>query len=169
MKKLLAFILVGIMVLSFASCGSSGTKVTLENYEKTISIELAYPENAGILVDCGEDYIDFTDDEEQYFVNIELYEHDMYEYYKSEDAEDETFTESTIGGCYAYSVDDGDSMYTTVLFEEEPIEDDVYRYARIQIDGPLNTDKDIKDFVKENKEIQGILNSIKYLGETKAE
>lgn len=169
MKKILALLLAVSMVFALAACGSSGTKVTVENDDKTISIELSYPENAGIELGGEGAYVDFTDDEEQYYVFVELFEHDMYDYYKSGAVEDETFTETKIGGYYAYSTDDGDSMYTTILFEEEPVEDNVYRYAEIQIDGPLNTDTDIKDFVKGNKEIQSILNSIKYLGETKAE
>ena len=172
MKKLLAFILAGVMVLSLAACGSNGAKgvkVTLTNEEDTIAAEIAYPENAGIEQSGNELSLDLEDQEEGYYMNIEIYEHDLYEYYKSGAEEDETFAETKIGGKYAFTTDDGDSMQIYVLLEDQPVEDDVYRYASILIDGPLNTDTDIKDFVKDNKDIQSILNSFKYLGETKAE
>ena len=167
MKKLLSVILAGLMVLSMTACGG-GTKVSLSynsGYEnsKTFGVEFTYPDNADIELYTEEDYAEINDNVEEYTFEIAIYEDDDYEYSENwaKESVADTYKEVEVLGYkgYSYSIV---SEYTVILPFEE-VEEGVFRYVELelQIDGDA---EETEKFFNENKDIQSILKSMKYLG-----
>ncbi len=134
MKKLLAVILVGVMVLSLAACGSSGTKVELRyDGEKTYGVEFSYPNNADIEIYTEEDYAELNDNVEEYTFEISLYEDDDYEYSQNWAKEElpDSYEEVEMLGYKGYSYSTA-SEYTLILPLEE-IEEGTFRYVELEM------------------------------------
>lgn len=165
MRKLLAVILAGLMLLSLAACGDSGTKVDLRyDGEKTYGVEFYYPNNSDIEIYTEEDYAELNDNTEEYTFEISLYEDDDYEYSQNWAKENvsDSYQETEVAGFKGYSYSTA-SEYTLILPLEE-VEEGTFRYVELelQIDGNA---EETKNFFNENKDIQSIMNSFKYLGD----
>lgn len=164
MKKLLAVVLVGLMILSLAACGDNGTKVDLRysSGEKTYGVEFYYPNNSDIEIFTEEDYAELNDNVEEYTFEIGLYEDDDYEYSQNWAKEQlpDSYKETEVVGYKGYSYSTV-SEYTLVLPLEE-VEDGTFRYVELelQIDGNA---EETEKFFNENKDIQSIMKSFKYL------
>lgn len=164
MKKLLAVILAGLMMLSLAACGDNGTKVNLSYSagEKTYGVEFYYPNNSDIELYTEEDYAELNDNVEEYTFEIGLYEDDDYEYSQNWAKEQlpDSYKEEEVAGFKGYSYSTA-SEYTLVLPLEE-VEEGTFRYVELelQIDGNA---EETKKFFSENKDIHSIMKSFKYL------
>ena len=166
MKKLSAVILAGLMVLSLSACGDKGTKVDLSysSGEKSYGVEFYYPNNSDIELYTEEDYAELNDNTEEYTFEIGLYEDDDYEYSQNWAKENvsDSYQETEVAGFKGYSYSTV-SEYTLVLPIEE-VEEGTFRYVELelQIDGNA---EETKKFFNENKDIQSIMKSFKYLGD----
>ena len=95
---------------------------------------------------------------------ISLYEDDDYEYSQNWAKENvsDSYQETEVAGFKGYSYSTA-SEYTLILPLEE-VEEGTFRYVELelQIDGNA---EETKNFFNENKDIQSIMNSFKYLGD----
>lgn len=166
MKNLLKIIMAGVLMISLAACGNSGTKVDLSysSGEKTYGAEFYYPDNSDIELYTEEDYAELNDNTEEYTFEIGLYESDDYEYSQNWAKEQlpDSYKETEVAGYKGYSYSTV-SEYTLILPLEE-VEEGVFRYVEfeLQIDGNA---EETEKFFNENKDIQSVMKSFKYLGD----
>ncbi len=195
MKKLLAILLAGMMVFSFAACGkdekkekgaedavkqeeTAMTKLSLlcEAYEedgKMVSVDFFYPEGKGFKemeTVYGEqaDWKKLADEKETYYINFYVAEDTTYVDNAETDKEyADNYTEFKVGGkdAYAYS---GFGAYTIVVHLEN-VSENTDRYATISVESTEWDAEESMKIYKENKDIQKIVDSLVYNGLVDAE
>lgn len=184
MKKLLAIVLVGMMVLSFAACGGgakveekTGVKVTFyeeswETWEEgnenlRLAVDFYYPEDAGIEVEIDEEYpnwgkLYYTD--KNILISPSLFEDTTFDDNKEYAKENEdTYTEFELNGynCYAYEDFGGYWIYVHI----EEVSENTDRYLVIDT-SVIDYSKDYVEGVAqyEDEDIKKIVNSFEYRG-----
>lgn len=176
MKKLLAFILAGIMVVSFVACGEkapTGVKMQLETrptygVDHVIKSEFYYPENSGITEEYNStDFITLADESEEYLVKFEIAEDDSFETAKNwaKDTYGEDAVKDIKFGEFDAYLYYGMSSYNIVALLEKEASEEGNRYVVIEIETPYYDAAEIEKFVNENEDIRHMLDSFKYLGE----
>ena len=183
MKKLVTSILLIVLLIAglfiLTGCGTEKTK-TPEGIKETIlidndynndgtkvSLDLYYPENAGIEVE--EEYEGckvLTDKEDNYEITIRFKADSTYTDNKKYDSEryKDSYKEFKIGEYNAYSYEGHRCITVVPLFEE--INEHEIRHATIEIDVVSqagNEDSGI-DFFENNEEVKSIINSLTYNG-----
>lgn len=168
MKKILSLLLVLSLILSFAACGNEKVIDVKLSYNdntegaKTIGIEFSYPEEAGIEAEIDTDYAELVDEEEGYALKIALYEDEDYKT-KDEWAKEMevSYKEVDLLGYKGHSYNDVGGFTMFLLLETAG---ENFRYVKFDLDGDFY-DEEAENFFYDNKEIQKVVNSFKYLGE----
>ena len=183
MKKLVTSVLLIVLLIAglftLTGCGEEKTK-TPEGIKETIlidnsynndgtkvSLDIYYPENAGIEVeDEYEGCKVLTDKEDNYKITIRFNEDSTYTDGKKYDSERyaDTYKEFKLGEYDAYSYEGAISMTIVPLFEE--MNEHAIRHAEIEIDvvSQAGNDDTGKNFFENNEEVKSIINSLTYNG-----
>lgn len=145
-------------ILIHNSYNNDGTKVSLDVY---------YPENAGIEVeDKYEGCKILTDKEDNYKITIRFNEDSTYIDGKKFDSERyvDTYKEFKLGEYDAYSYESNRSMTIVALFEE--MNEHEIRHAEILIDvvSQAGNEDSGKNFYENNEEVKSIINYLTYNG-----
>jgi len=183
MKKLVTSVLLIVLLIAglftLTGCGEEKTK-TPEGIKETIlidnrydndgtkvSLDIYYPENAGIEVEAPfESWKVFSDKEENYKVKVRLNEDSTYTANKGNHKERyaDTYKEFKVGEYDAYSYEEFDNVIVFVLFEEK--NEHSIRFADIEISvvSYAGNDDTGKNFYENNEEVKSIINSLTYNG-----
>lgn len=168
MKKILSVVLTGLFILMLVSCAPGGIKVDLTynngtSDAKTIGAEFYYPEDAGYEITAEVDFAELYDAEEDYTLQISLYDDERYVSEKAwaEENVADSYKEVEMLGYsgYSYNTVGGFSMFLVV---EEPEES--YRYVAFELENS-HGGEEAEKFFNESKEVQDVVKSFKYLGE----
>lgn len=183
MKKIVTSVLLIVLLIAglftLTGCGAEKTK-TPEGIKETIlidnsynndgtkvSLDVYYPENAGIEVeDKYEGCKVLTDKEDNYKITIRFNEDSTYTEGKKYDSERyaDTYKEFKLGEYDAYSYEGYRNMTIVALFEE--MNEHEIRHAEIQIDvvSQAGNDDSGKNFYENNEEVKSIINYLTYNG-----
>ena len=165
MKKFLAGLIAGIMILSLVACGGAkGVKVTLleDSWEdEQFSVDFFYPENAGIKVERDEDYaatVDMDYEAKNITISASLCEDTTFKENKKYDKENqEDYKEFKINGydCYGYEAFGGYWIYVHLEEISETtdryliIDTETIDYSKKYIEGKAQyEDKDVKKIIE---------------------
>jgi len=171
---LIVLLIVGLFTLT--GCGEKkpeGIKETIlihnsyNNDGTKVSLDVYYPENAGIEVeDKYEGCKVLTDKEDNYKITIRFNEDSTYTDGKKYDSERyvDTYKEFKLGEYDAYSYEGHRSMTIVALFEE--MNEHEIRHAEIKIDvvSQAGNDDSGKNFYENNEEVKSIINYLTYNG-----
>ena len=180
MKKLLAFLLAGMMVLSLAACGGgstggepennnapvaqepSGVKVELTDVEKKVSANIYYPETAVLDVVEYSDSKSLIQENGDYKIDFYLCADDRYEKIMKYNQMGSDFAEGKFGEYDSYScIKDG--KYTVVVRFEKADGFDSYLQIMVESGSSENT-LTSKEIFDTNAEVKAIIESVVYNG-----
>lgn len=173
MKKFLSIILAGLMVLSLASCGSKGEKITLyaetwEGDDVRLAVDFYYPEGAEITLEGEEEYpnwIDMHYESKNITIGPAIFEDTTFDANKEYDKENEdTYEEFKLNGydCYGYESFGGYWIYVHL----EEVSETTDRYLVIDtevIDYGIDGTPEGKAHY-EDEDIKKIIDSFEYRG-----
>ena len=180
MKKLLALLMAGMMVLSLTACGGgetggepennnapvarepAGVKVELTDVEKKVSANIYYPET-GVL-----DVVEYSDSKSliqengDYKIDFYLCADDRYEKIMKYNKMGSDFAEGKFGEYDSYScIKDG--KYTVVVLFEKADGFDSYLQIMVESGNSENT-LTSKEIFDTNAEVKAIIESVVYNG-----
>ena len=170
MKKILAFVLAGTMLLSLSACGPKGTTFSIEcetweGDDKAVAVEFTYPDEASI-VEEESAFCDkmLVDKEENYELSFSITEDTTFPANKEYNSSKENYTEFKIGDHDAYAFSDFYQYHIYVLLENVSETTDRYAYIDIAEAEPSFEDGIELKLYNEKEEIQKIVNSLVYKG-----
>lgn len=169
MKKLLSIILAGLLVLSLAACGGGGPAVTITQVcedDETMSATVTVGYKDGTTPSETEtDEAELVNEEKDFSMEFYLYFNDDLHYYVDDAKEQETYKEVKYSGFDGYMYQCDDYEYEICLYVGKQDEQDVYLFAYVAPGSDLiDTETCDMEKIFNQKEVQDILNSVKYKG-----
>ena len=169
MKKLLSIILAGLMVLSLAACGGGGKTVTMTQVcddDETMSATVTVGYKDGTTASgTGADEAELVNKEKDFSVEFYLYFDNGLDYFVDDAKTQETYKEVKYSGFDGYMYQCDDYEYEICLYLDEKDDYDVYLFAYVAPGSELiDTETTDMEKIFNQKEVQDILNSVKYKG-----
>jgi len=170
MKRVITGILAGMMVLLTFSCGGDGPSVTLTQVsdytgESQATITVGYSEGTTPTDnDDGEDE-ELINEEKDFSVELYLYYDADFDFYMTDAEGKEGYKKVKYSGFDGYMYKSDDYEYEIGLKIKDMGDEDVYLFAYVAPGSEL-IDTQTTDIEKifNQKEVQDILNSVKYKG-----
>lgn len=171
MKKLLSVILISVFVLSLCSCGG-GSSVTLTQLcddDETVKATVSVGYGNGTVIDestnTNEDESLLVNEAKDFSVELYLYFDDTYESFKEDASSEEGYKEIKYSGFDGYMYLYDDYEYEICLKLADEMDNQVFLFAYVAPAGELiDTETTDMEKIFGQKEVQDILNSIKYKG-----
>lgn len=168
MKKILSILLIGIMLLSLTACGGGNT-VTLtqlcddiESLSATVTV--GYKDDA-VLYQSDDDEAELVNEEKDFSMEFYLYFDDDIYYYEDDAKEQDTYKEVKYSGFEGYMYQCDEFEYEICLRVGKQDEQDVYLFAYVAPGTDLiDTETTDMEAIFNQKDVQDILNSIKFKG-----
>jgi len=177
MKKLLSMFLAGFMALSLTACGGGGSSLTLTQVcddDETITATVNVGYGGSTVLDdstlFGEDEAQLLNEEKNFSMEFYMYFDDTYEDYKTDAEGCEGYQEVKYSGYegYMYLYDEFEYEICLKLADENDCQ--VILFAYVAPESQLiDTETTDMEQIFNQKEVQDILNSIKYKGTKKVE
>jgi len=169
MKKLLSVLMAGLMALSLAACGGNGPEVTMTQVcdgdeAMSATVTVGYKEGT-TPSETEATEAELTNEEKDFSVEFYLYFDNGLDYFVDDAKQQETYKEVKYSGFNGYMYQCDDYEYEICLYLEEKDDYDVYLFAYVAPGSEL-IDTETTDIEKifNQKEVQDILNSVKYKG-----
>lgn len=169
MKKLLSVILALTSVLSLAACGGGGPTVTMTQVcddDETMNATVTVGYKDGTTPSEAEAYeAELINEEKDFSVEFYLYFDNGLDYFIDDAKTQETYKEVKYSGFDGYMYQCDDYEYEICLYLEEKDDYDVYLFAYVAPGSELiDTETTDMEKIFNQKEVQDILNSVKYKG-----
>ena len=169
MKKLLSVILALTLVLSLAACGGGGKAVTMTQVcdgDETMNATVTVGYKDGTTPSETEAYeAELINEEKDFSVEFYLYFDNGLDYFVDDAKTQETYKEVKYSGFNGYMYQCDDYEYEICLYLEEKDDYDVYLFAYVAPGSELiDTETTDMEKIFNQKEVQDILNSVKYKG-----
>ena len=169
MKKLLSIILAGLMVLSLTACGGGGKTVAMTQVcddDKTMSATVTVGYKDGTIPsETDTDEAELVNEEKDFSVEFYLYFDNGLDYFVDDAKTQETYKEVKYSGFDGYMYQCDDYEYEICLYLDEKDDYDVYLFAYVAPGSELiDTETTDMEKIFNQKEVQDILNSVKYKG-----
>ena len=172
MKKILSMLLVGIMILSLSACGASKSTVTLTQIcdeDESISATVTVGYGDGIVPDNTEldeaSEVKLVNEEKNFDVELYLYFDDNFDGYKDDASEEDGYKEVKYSGYEGYLYPCDEYEYEVCLKVADEGDYQVFLFAYVAPYSELiDTETTNMEEIFNLKEVQDILNSIKYKG-----
>ena len=169
MKKLLSVILAITLVLSLVACGGGGPSVTMVQVcddDETMSATVTVGYKDGTTVsETGADEAELINEEKDFSVEFYLYFDNGLDYFVDDAKTQETYKEVKYSGFDGYMYQCDDYEYEICLYLDEKDDYDVYLFAYVAPGSELiDTETTDMEKIFNQKEVQDILNSVKYKG-----
>ena len=176
MKKILSVLLVGVMILSLTACGgnggNSGSSVTLTQIcdeDETLSAAVTVGYGDEMVLDKSkldeDSEAQLINEEKNLDVELYLYFDDNYDGYKSDASEEDGYKEVKYSGYEGYMYPCDDYEYEVCLKVADEGDYQVFLFAYVAPYSELiDTETTNIEEIFNSKEVQNILNSIKYKG-----
>ena len=168
MKKLLSIILAGLMVLSLTACGGGGKTVAMTQVcdDETMNATVTVGYKDGTTPsETGADEAELINEEKDFSVEFYLYFDNGLDYFVDDAKTQETYKEVKYSGFDGYMYQCDDYEYEICLYLDEKDDYDVYLFAYVAPGSELiDTETTDMEKIFNQKEVQDILNSVKYKG-----
>lgn len=169
MKKLLSVILALTLVLSLAACSGGGPTVTMTQVcdgDETMNATVTVGYKDGTTPSEAEaDEAELINEEKDFSVEFYLYFDNGLDYFVDDAKTQETYKEVKYSGFDGYMYQCDDYEYEICLYLEEKDDYDVYLFAYVAPGSELiDTETTDMEKIFNQKEVQDILNSVKYKG-----
>ncbi|MBQ2941766.1 MAG: hypothetical protein IJD97_05980 [Clostridia bacterium] len=169
MKKIIALLLTGIMVLSLTACGGTTftlTQVCDEDETKTATVTIGY--GGSTVLDeamLTDDSAELINEEKDFSMEFYLYYYDGYDYYVEDAKTYDGFKEVKYSGFEGYMYPYDEFEYEVCLKLDEADNCQVMLFAYVAPASDLiDTETTDIEAIFNQKEVQDILGSIKYKG-----
>jgi len=175
MKKILSVLLLAIMLLSLTSCGEKLSTVTLTEIcdeDETLSATVTVGYGSTTVLDKsdldGEDEAQLINEEKDFDIELYLYFDEGYDTYKYYASEEEGYKEVKYSGYEGYMYPFDEHEYEICLKVADEGDYQVFLFAYVAPASQLiDTETTDMEAIFNQKEVQEILNSIKYVGTEK--
>ena len=169
MKKFLTVLLAGIMLLSLVACDGGGKAVTITQVcddDDTMSATVTVGYKDGTTPSETDTYeAELINEEKDFSVEFYLYFDNGLDYFVDDAKTQETYKEVKYSGFDGYMYQYDDYEYEICLYLEEKDDYDVYLFAYVAPGSELiDTETTDMEKIFNQKEVQDILNSVKYKG-----
>ena len=168
MKKILAFILMAMMVLSLTACGG-GSTVTLTQVcddIDTLSAEVSVGYKDGtVLYQDESSEAELVNEEKDFSIELYLYFDDDRYYFEDDAKEEDSYQEVQYSGFDGYMYQCDEFEYEICLSVGQQDEQEVYLFAYVAPGSNLiDTETTNMEDILNQKDVQDILNSIQFKG-----
>ena len=169
MKKLLSVLFALTLVLSLAACGGGGPTVTMTQVcdgDETMNATVTVGYKDGTTPsETGADAAELINEEKDFSVEFYLYFDNGLDYFVDDAKTQETYKEVKYSGFDGYMYQCDDYEYEICLYLDEKDDYDVYLFAYVAPGSELiDTETTDMEKIFNQKEVQDILNSVKYKG-----
>ena len=169
MKKFLSIILAGLMLISLTACGGGGPTVTMtqvcdDDETLTATVTVGYKDGT-VPSETEEDEAELINEEKDFSLEFYLYFDNGLDYFVDDAKTEETYKEVKYSGFDGYMYQCDDYEYEICLYLDEKDDYDAYLFAYVAPGSDLiDTETTDMEEIFNQKEVQDILNSIKFKG-----